>query len=158
MKFKFSLEKVLKHRNIVADIAQKNFLEAQSALNAEIDRLNEMIELKNSSIQQRDQIIQTSQNWSAEVEQINQYLTGQDFRIKQQNQRLLEFEKLVESRREILRQAMIEVKIIDKLKEKKKEAYNEKVKKDEQAELDELTVLRFSRIENQIKGSHEDGI
>jgi hypothetical protein len=32
------------------------------------------------------------------------------------------------------------------------------VAKAEQAEIDELTVLRFSRIENLIKGSHEDGI
>lgn len=158
MKFKFSLEKVLNHRKIIADVAQKDFLEAQSLLNAEIDRRDQMIELKNVSTQQRDLKIQTSQDWSSTVGQINEFLTGQDFRIKQQNLRLLELEKLVESRREILRHAMIEVKIIEKLKSKKQEAFNAKAKKDEQAELDELTVLRFSRNENQIKGSHEDGI
>ncbi len=158
MKFKFSLEKVLKHRTILVDLAKKDFLEAQAYQNAEITRLEQMQELKQSTLQSRSQQIQSSQAWTNSVDQINQFLTGHDLRIKQQNLRLIEIEKLVESRREILRQALIEVKIMEKLKEKKKvEFLSEEAKKD-QAELDELSVLRFSRIENPIKGSHEDGI
>jgi flagellar protein FliJ len=158
MKFKFTLDKVLKHRAILVDIAKKYFLEAQAYQNSEIERLDQMHTLKANTLENRAQQIKSSQSWTNTVEQMNQFLTGHDVRIKQQNQRLLEIEKLVESRREILRLALIEVKIMEKLKEKKKTEFLFEEAKKEQAELDELSVMRFSRIENPIKGSHEDGI
>ncbi len=158
MKFKFSLEKVLRHRNILVDLAKKSFLEAQAVQVAEQQKLVEMLELKNATLENRTQQIQSGQSWTNSVEQINTFLNGHDLRIKHQNLRLLDFEKVVESRREILRLALIEVKIMEKLKEKKKTEFLSEAMKKEQAELDELSVLRFSRIENPIKGSHEDGI
>lgn len=158
MKFKFNLEKVLKHRNILSDLAQRDFLEALSILNNEIKKLESMKQMKTDSLKQRSETVQGSQTWAASVEQINQFLTGQDLRIKIQNQRLHEMEKGVEDLREILRKAMIEVKIIEKLKEKKFEEFKANENRKEQNEMDELSVLRFSRIESLIKGSHEDGI
>ena len=158
MKFKFNLEKVLKHRNILSDLAQRDFLEALSILNNEIKKLESMKQMKTDSLKQRSETVQGSQTWAASVEQINQFLTGQDLRIKIQNQRLHEMEKGVEDLREILRKSMIEVKIIEKLKEKKFEEFKANENRKEQNEMDELSVLRFSRIESLIKGSHEDGV
>ena len=158
MKFKFSLEKVLRHRQIQLDLAQRDFLEAQNFLNDEIALLENMKQLKQDSLQQRAELVNSSQTWSSTVEQINQFVTGQDLRIKNQNLRLLEFEKQVEALREILRKASIEVKIIEKLKEKKLEDHKKEQQRKEQNEMDELSVLRFSRNESLIKGSHEDGI
>lgn len=158
MKFKFSLEKVLRHRQIQLDLAQRDFLEAQNFFNDEIAVLENMKQLKQDSLQQRAELVNSSQTWSSTVEQINQFVSGQDLRIKNQNLRLLEFEKQVEALREILRKASIEVKIIEKLKEKKFEDYKKEQQRKEQNEMDELSVLRFSRNESLIKGSHEDGI
>lgn len=157
-KFKFGLAKVLTQREIVADLAQKNFVEAQAALDAEISKLNDMIAVKERSLNERAAMIQTSTDWVNQVDQINKFLIGQDLRIKNQNLRLQEAENLVESRREILRQAVSEVKILERLEEKQKKAHMAEAAKVEQAELDEIAVLRFSRNENRIKGSHEDGI
>ncbi|MBY0553661.1 flagellar export protein FliJ [bacterium] len=157
-KFKFGLAKVLTQREIVADLAQKNFVEAQAALDAEISKLNEMITVKERSLSDRAAMIQTSTDWVNQVDQINKFLIGQDLRIKNQNLRLQEAENLVESRREILRQAVSEVKILERLEDKQKKAHMAEAVKVEQAELDEIAVLRFSRNENLIKGSHEDGI
>ncbi len=157
-KYKFRLEKVLMQRQIMADLAQKSFAEAQEALNAEIIKLNEMNDAKNRSLDERSQLIKTTTDWSSRVGQINEYVAGQDLRIKNQNLRLLEMENLVESSREILRQAISEVKILERLEEKQKLAHTKLAAKEEQAELDELAVLRFSRTESLIKGSHEDGI
>lgn len=157
-KFKFGLNKVLTQREIVADLAQKDFVDAQAALDAEISKLNEMIAVKERSLSERTTMIQTSSDWVNQVDQINKFLIGQDLRIKNQNLRLQEAENLVESRREILRQAVSEVKILERLEEKQKKAHMAEAAKVEQAELDELAVLRFSRNENRIKGSHEDGI
>jgi flagellar protein FliJ len=158
MKFKFSLEKVLRQRELQESLAQKDFAEAQNQLNDEIAKLQNMIQIKEDSIRERNQLVQNTQTWGVSVQQINQFLLGQDLRIKQQNQRLSEFEKVVEAKREILRKASVEVKIIEKLKEKKLEEFKREFERKEQNELDELTALRFSRNENPLKGSHEDGI
>ncbi len=157
-KFKFTLEKVLVQREIIKDTAQRSFAEAEALLNTEIEALNALTEAREQSITQRRTLIDTTQDWMTAVDQINQFITGQDLRIKKQHLRIKDAENLVESRREILRQAVSEVKIIERLEEKQKKAYLAEVAKVEQAELDELTVLRFSRNENRIKGSHEDGI
>ena len=157
-KFKFGLSKVLVQRQIVADIAQKNFAEAKAALDAETSKLNEMIATKHQSLENRSTMIQNSSDWVNSVAQINNFIVGQDLRIKNQNQRLLELENMVESRREILRQSVSEVKILERLEEKQKQTYMAEAAKVEQAEMDELTVIRFSRNESLTKGSHEDGI
>ncbi len=155
-KFKFSLEKVLRQREINAELAQKEFVEAQAELNIQIQKLDAMIEIKNQSIDRRAHLINTSSDWANSVDQLNQFLTGQDVRISKQNERIKEAENLVESRREILRQAVSEVKILERLEEKQRKAYMAEVAKQEQSEIDELTVLRFSRNGNLVKGSHED--
>ena len=157
-KFKFTLEKVLVQREIIKDTAQRSFAEAEALLNTEIETLNALTEAREQSVTQRRTLIDTTQDWMTAVDQINQFITGQDLRIKKQHLRIKDAENLVESRREILRQAVSEVKIIERLEEKQKKVYLAEVAKAEQAELDELTVLRFSRNENRIKGSHEDGI
>lgn len=150
-KFKFTLEKVLVQRQIIKDVAERSFAEAQQLLNAENDALNALIEAREQSLIQRRTLIDTTQDWMTAVEQINQFVAGQDLRIKKQHLRIKDAENLVESRREILRQAVSEVKIIERLEEKQKKAYLVDVAKAEQAELDELTVLRFSRNENRVK-------
>lgn len=157
-KFKFTLEKVLKQRQIVADMAQKDFAEAQAALDGEIRKRDDMIAVKEASLAQRTAMIQQGGEWVNSVSQINQFVSGQDLRIKNQNLRLTQFEKLVESRREILRQAVSEVKILEKLEEKQRAAHKIETDREQQADMDELAVLRFSRIESLTKGSHEDGI
>jgi flagellar FliJ protein len=157
-KFKFGLDKVKTQRQIVADLAQREFVSAVAEQDAEIKKLNDMIAVKERSLADRAKMIQTSSEWVNQVDQINKFLIGQDLRIKKQNLRLQECENLVESRREILRQSVSEVKILERLEQKQKQLYMAEVAKIEQAEMDEIAVLRFSRNENRIKGSHEDGI
>lgn len=157
-KFKFSLGKALKQRQIAADLAIKDLVEAQELLRIETDRILQMNELKEQNLAHRAAMIQETSDWVNQVAQINSFLIGHDLRIKEQNLRLQKAENLVESRREILRQAISEVKILERLEEKQRKEHMQEFLKHEQAEADELSVLRFSRIENPIKGSHEDGI
>ena len=62
-KFKFSLAKVLVQRQIAADLAHKNFAEAKAVLDAEIEKLNEMIDVKKRSLVDRATVIQNSSDW-----------------------------------------------------------------------------------------------
>lgn len=145
MKFKFPLQKVLDHRHIKMDLARKDYLEAQAFLADEQKKLQEMIDLKNSSLTQRSSLAGQTTRWQEQVNQINNFLTLQDLRIAQQNERLLKIEKVVESRREILKDALTEVKIMERLKEKKKADFLQEVREKEAKELDEISTTRFVR-------------
>ena len=147
-KFKFSLDKVLRQREIQVDIRKKEFIDAEKLLDDEIQKLNEFTAQKEHAIAHRRETVSSTTSWSASVEQINLFLSGQDLRIKNQTERLTEFRNLVESRREILQVALTEAKMIEKLKEKKKSEFVKEVLKKEQQEMDELSVVRFSRNEN----------
>ena len=142
MKFKFSLEKLLTQRHIQVNLDRRNFIEKQNEYNAEVEKLNEMIKLKSEVIANRHQQVAQSQNWQNDVEQINLFLNGQDLRIASQNKRLIELEKEVEFLRQILLKALTEARMVEKLKEKKKEAFIKEALATEQKELDEIVSMR----------------
>ena len=145
MGFKFSLEKVLTQRKIKMDLAKKDYLEAQDFLLEEQKILDQFKSQKEEAFKRRGQIIQSQSSWHADVESINHFLAGQDLRIAQQNERLTKIEKVVESRREILKECLIQVKIVEKLRENKKAEYLQEVDKKERKELDEISSIRFVR-------------
>ena len=150
-KFKFKLEKVLLQREINLELAQKDFSEIMKIKNDEEEILSKMINSKEEAKSQSVKLIETTKDWVLQVDQINRYLAGQDLRIKNQNERLMKIEKLVESRREILQQKATEVKILERLKEKQQREYVEEVNKKEQAEIDEMAVIRFARNDSLLK-------
>ena len=145
MKFKFPLESVVKHRKIKEDLAQKDFLEAQAQLNQEIDKLEKMLEQMHEAHVRAGQLEQLGGAQGPALSQIHEFKKGQVLRIERQKVRVQEVEKWVEGKREILRQAAIEYKIIDKLKEKKFEEYKHERTIKDQREADEQSILRFKK-------------
>ncbi len=142
MKFKFSLEKLLNQRNIQVNLDRRNFVEKQNEYNAEVDKLNQMIALKEEVIANRHKQVTESSNWQNDVEQMNLFLTGQDLRIANQNKRLKQVEKEVEFLRQILLKALTEARMVEKLKEQKKAAFIKETLATEQKELDEIVSMR----------------
>ncbi len=149
MKFKFSLEKVLRHRNLQVDLARRDFLEAQNNLNAAINVRDEMIDVREKNKTYRADLVAKNGNWQDQVQQINTYLIGQDLRIARQNESLKLLEKEVESYREILRKALTEAKMMERLKDKKKDEFVKAYNENERKELDEISTLRHARIEKE---------
>lgn len=147
MKFKFSLEKVLNHRNLQVDLARRDFIQAQNNLSEAENICNNMILEKEKNILYRSELVESKTHWQEHVQQINLYLQGQDLRIARQNESLKKLKKEVESYREILLKAQTEAKMIEKLKEKKKEEFIKVYNENERKELDEISTLRFARIE-----------
>ncbi|MNT86096.1 Flagellar FliJ protein [compost metagenome] len=78
--------------------------------------------------------------------EIHEFLKGQRQRIQFQEQKVQEFEKLVEAKREILRQAAMDYKIMEKMRENKFEAYRQERIATEQKENDEQSILRFKAV------------
>lgn len=149
MKFKFSLEKVLRHRNLQVDLARRDFIQAQMNLDTATQVRDEMISVKEQNKKYRSELIAQNGSWQDQVQQINTYLIGQDLRIAKQNESLKLLEKEVESYREILRKALTEAKMMEKLKERKKEEFVKTYNENERKELDEISTLRHARIEKE---------
>ena len=146
MKFKFPLQKVLNHRQIQLDLAQKDYLEALNFYNEEQVILENLKTEREHATIQRGLVVNQTSDWQQKIIQINEYLVLQDVRIKQQNERLTKIEKVVEARREVLKQALSEVKIMERLKENKKQDFIQEVQKTENKELDEISTIRFVRM------------
>lgn len=142
MKFKFPLQSVVRHRQIKEDLAERDFMEAQAALNAEISKLEKMQQDRHDAYIRMGALQQLGGAQGPALAQISEFKKGQDIRIGRQQMKVQEAQNLVEEKREILRQAALEYKIIDKLRDKKFEEYKADRLRAEQKEMDEQSVLR----------------
>jgi flagellar export protein FliJ len=143
MKFKFPLQKVLEHRKIVENLAQKDFQEVQMLLNNENDKLAQLEKAMHEAQVTAGSLSSEGGHQGAALSQIHDFLRGQRIRITQQRFRIAEVEKLVEAKRDILRQAALDYKIIEKMRENKFEEYRQGRLIEDQKEMDEQAILRF---------------
>jgi flagellar FliJ protein len=75
--------------------------------------------------------------------QINDFIKGTDLIIERQKFKVRESQKIVENKQELLQEASIEYKMMERLREKKKEEYRLDKKKLEEKNLNELNTLRY---------------
>ncbi|MEN0058213.1 MAG: flagellar export protein FliJ [Bdellovibrio sp.] len=143
MKFKFPLQKVLEHRKIKEDMAKKDFQEAMSLLQQEQNKLEKMLASQTQAHVQAGELTSVGGTQGPALSQIHDFLKGQKVRIQHQQERVAEAEKLVEAKREILKQAAQEYKIMEKMRENKFEEYKHERNVLEQKEMDEQSILRF---------------
>ncbi len=151
MKFKFSLQTVMRQRKILEDLAQKEFSIMQNKLRLENEKLNNLQQARLNAFKKASALNQAGGTLGPALSQIEEFKKGQDVRIERQKKRVLEVEKWVEEKREILRQAALEFKIIEKLREKKLSEHKKEQSIAEQKELDEQNVLRFMPRQEKLK-------
>jgi flagellar FliJ protein len=145
MKFRFPLQKVLQHRKVLEDLAQRDFQQAQAELNLQIDKLNQMQE---AVAQARDAAFRQQSDGgkaSPALTQVDEFLKGQDIRMERQKQKIQECESLVENLREILRQKAIDYKIIEELKDRRLKEFKVEQQKREQKRSDDISLMRHQR-------------
>lgn len=144
MKFKFNLEKVLRHRQTLEDLAQRDFQESLSHYNikkAEIQVLHETLQ---SARQQASTLVsQTGGQVMESLKQIQDFIVLQDIRIEQENKKLAEIGKLVEAKREVLQQKARDKKILERLETRKREEFQAEEARREQKEADDNVSMRF---------------
>ena len=143
MKFKFSLEKVLNHRQLKLDLARKDYNEVQEFYRNETEILENYKKEEVLAQTKMNQNVNSLSNWQNENAYLNDFIKLNKIRMQKQTERLAKIEKLVEQRLEILKEALKDVKILEELKQKKKSDFIKNVQYKEQLELDELSVLRF---------------
>jgi flagellar FliJ protein len=144
MKFKFSLQKVLDHRKTLQNLAQRDFEEAQAEQHRQQEILMDMITGQHEARQEAGRVQEFAMDAAPErLKQIHQFTVLQDVRIERQKAKVVEASNLVEAKREILRLKAIDSKIMERLREKKREEFLLEQKQLEQKEVDEINVLRY---------------
>jgi len=143
MKFKFPLQKVLDHRKIKEDLAQKEFQEAVMALNELNAKLAEMEKAVHQAHLQLGTLQEQGGAQGPALSQVDEFIINQKLLIQRQKVKIQQQQKVVEDKRDLLRQAAVETKIISRFKEKKFAEYEEIQEKEEQKDMDEQSLLRF---------------
>ena len=142
MKFKFSLEKLLQYRRQLEDLAKKDYLEVFATLEEEKAKLKSYYKATDDSRTYAQSLEVRGGRQAEGLVQSHHFIKGTAIKIELQKKNVEKIQLLVEEKLEILRQASIESKMIERLKENKKEEFKKLEKKSEQKFLDEMVTLR----------------
>ena len=143
MAFRFGLESVLKHRKRLEEAAQREFAEAQAAVDECLSRIDAMYTRMDEV---REEIQHAQHDGSAarieEVREMESFLGGQKIRIETLRLEARRLLQIAEEKQELLIEAAKEKKILVKLREKRLAEYREWLKQVETKELDDMTMVR----------------
>ncbi len=146
MAFKFGLDTVLKHRGRLEDVAQREFAEAQAAVDeclTEIERMYQRMDEVREEIAGAERT--GTADKMAEIREMESFLGGQKIRIERLRLKARELLVTAEHKHEALITAAREKKILVKLKDKKFTEYKAWLQRIEAKELDDQTMVRTAR-------------
>lgn len=143
MKFKFAFQTVLRYRKTVEEIAQGEFSEAMAELNRQKQILSDMQEEIALARENAFQKQTDGGKAGPALSQVHEFLKGQDIRIERQRIKIQEWEVKVGELQEILRQKAIDYKIIDELRDRKKDEFRIEQNKLDQKRTDDMNIMRF---------------
>lgn len=153
-RFRFNLENVIKVRQVAENLAQRDFQLAQAELHQQQQNLQKMFDEKAQAFQQRHIFEDEGGSKAPHLGQVQDFLQGQEIRIQRQQAKIQDIETQVERLREILRERSIELKIIEKLKEKRRVEFVSEENRREVKEADDQSMMRFKSG----RRGNEDGI
>lgn len=143
MRFRFSLESVLKHRARVEEIAQREFAEAQAKVDECLCQIETMYKRMDEV---REDIAKAQGQGSAEkieeVREMETFIVGQKIRVERMRLEARALLQVAEEKQDALILAAQEKKILQRLKEKRQQEYRERMNMIEAKELDDLTMVR----------------
>lgn len=143
MAFRFNLEVVLQQRGRAEEFAQREFAEAQGAVDEVLRLIEGMYQRMDEA---REEISAALVRGTAaaleEVRSLEEFLIAQRRRIEYARLRARELMTVAEEKQEALIHAAREKKVLVKLKEKRQKEYRENVARIEANELDDMTTMR----------------
>jgi flagellar protein FliJ len=143
MAFRFNLEAVLKHRKRLEEAAQREFAEAQDAVDQCLKKIEGMYtridEVRVDIANQQDS---TGHDKITAIQEMEHFISGHKIRIERLRLEARELLMVAEQKQEALIHAAREKKIMVKLKEKRLQEYKEWLRKLEAKELDDQNMIR----------------
>ena len=145
MKFEFSYEKLLDHRKTVEEVAHRDYLLAQTQVDAAEKVLRGMYDDIAKSRTRIGKLEVEGGKAGPALGLLHDFIDGQKIRIERQRAKIRELLAEAERKHEILVEAAREHKTLQKLKEKRKQEFRKAVKKRELKAVDEIVTTRFKR-------------
>ena len=142
--YQFNLEPLLNHRRYQEEVLQKELADLKIRLDAEKDKLWLLRQQKRKTVL----LLQEKQTDGRPASEIKLYI---DFveqlskKMEAQKQNVLEAERNFSLKRQDLVAAMKKRKILDRLKEKGLQAYEQEQSKKERNLMDEVAAHQFNR-------------
>lgn len=139
--FRFRLEAVLRHRRFIEEGLQRELSQRLARLQQEQERLRQIAAARSVAEKQMDTVFSRG-GTARESMLFSQYIQRLSREGEEQGSRIAGAEKAVtEKRREVVA-AMKERKIMEKLKEKDRRAYEEDQRREEQKFVNDMAVIR----------------
>jgi flagellar FliJ protein len=143
MKFKFRLEKVLGYYKTLENEAKKFLAEAQAELVELQNKLDSYYQsIVDSRISTHDSEV-LGGAMSERLVQGHSFIKGTEVLIERQKVAIRKATEKVEMRLENLKQAAIQTRMIEKIKEKQMNEFKELSNKKDQKSIDEMVTMRF---------------
>jgi flagellar FliJ protein len=144
--FKFQLETVLKYRKRVEEMAQREFAEAQAAVNKVLEELEKMYQRMDEVRVEISQALAGKEPNKIEfVRQMEGFLVGHKILIEKQRQEARTLLMVAEEKQELLIAAAKERKVLVKLKDKRLAEYREWLNRLEVKMADDQTTMTRGR-------------
>ena len=142
--YQFNLEPLLNHRRYQQEILQKELAGLKIRLDAEKDKLWDLRQKKRKTVLQLREK-QTDGRPASEIKLYIVYVEQLSKEMEAQRQQVLEAERAFNLKRQELIAVMKKRKILDRLKEKGLQAYEQDQLKKERRTMDEVAGHRFGR-------------
>lgn len=144
MKFKFRLETVMRQRKAEQDIAQREYAEAQLNVRDQLARIEKMYTDIDEARMMSDQINSKGGACAEHLASIEEFIAGQKLKIEIARKRARELMAVEEEKHEVLVEKVQALKILEKLKERKKDEFKKLVKKKEIKEAEDIVIMKFN--------------
>ena len=141
--FKFNLQPLLNHRRYLEEVLQKELAQFRKRLIAEQNKLRHLKEKK----REYSQRLQQRQKVNGTVSDLILYLRYLDrlsTELEHQNQQVIAAEKDFKNKRHDLIEIMKKRKVLEKLKENRSMAHQQRMLKNERKFMDEVAAKQFS--------------
>ncbi|MDD4274061.1 MAG: flagellar export protein FliJ [Desulfobacter postgatei] len=143
-KFQFRLQSLLKYKRHLEQVAKQSMAQAVADLLACEQHIAELQNDRIRATDQLDALVEKGMG-AGQFNRYRQFITAVDQMIMLEHTRKTELEKILDDKREALKQRTIEKKALERLREKQAREYTHKMLREEQKNLDEITSLRTAR-------------
>ena len=143
-KFNFKLQPVLKYRDHLENIAKQEYVQSQMdviACEEQIKQIEKQYQIMANSVEH-----ETRKGISAQLfRQYNDYLEALENDIELKRKEHDQLKKVLAVKQQTLTKKSVEKKVIERLKQKKREEYIQEFMAEEQKRADDMTSLKTAR-------------
>ncbi|OQW50228.1 MAG: hypothetical protein A4S09_00085 [Proteobacteria bacterium SG_bin7] len=145
MKFKFRLETLRKHRKNLEELARRDFANAKDRSDQILKQIDNFYDDDDKAREYAGAVVRDETTDPGFLQLSSEFIERNKIRIEQKKMEFREALVVTEDKQQVLVEAARETKVLDKLKEKKKEIFLKKLRKKNRKDTDEVVVQRHGR-------------